>query len=59
MFARIKNYLKERRKRRFIIKSYFAYLKNPCTIDTTSPMYYAVNDYKEFEKYITKNVEEQ
>jgi hypothetical protein len=58
MFTRIKNYLNERRKRRFIIKSYFAYLKNPCTIDTTSPMYYAVKDYEELIKYITKKQEE-
>lgn len=59
MFKAIKNYIRLWRKRRFILKSYRAYLKYPCTIKTGSPLYFAINDYEDFMKAISRKPEKQ
>lgn len=59
MFKRIKNYLKERRKRKFILKSYYAYLKNPVTINSVSALHYAIDDYNHYIKFVKKPSKEE
>lgn len=59
MFKAIKNYIRLWRKRRFILKSYRAYSKHPCTTQTVSPLYFAINDYEDFMRAISRKPEEQ
>lgn len=59
MFKSIKRYFAERRKRRFIIKAYFAYLNNRCDINTCTPIYCVMKDYEEIIKFTSRKQEEQ